>query len=128
MSVCFYAKDFLGAFMGAGSNALTAYDYPENTYIVSLDSGGADAIIKFTNNSDVRWFCINYDVPPQAADEKAFSDRLDAVLKDKEDKEISRGVRYALLDGKVYALFTVGFEAADGKKHTELYGFSETAS
>lgn len=128
MSVCFYAKDFLGAFMGARSNDLTAYDYPDNTYTVSVDAGGADAIIKFTNKSDVRWFCINYDVPPIVADEKAFSDKLDAVLKDKEDKEISRGVRYAMVEGKIYALFTVGFEAADGKKHTELYGFSDSAT
>lgn len=125
MSVCFYAKDFLGSFMGAGNNSLTALDYPENIYTVSVDEGGADAIIRFTNESDVRWFCINYDPPFVIEDESIFTDKLEKVIADSKDKEISRGVRYAQLDGKIYALFTVGFESEDGTTHTELYGFSE---
>ena len=125
MSVCFYAKDFLGSFMGAGPNSLSVLDFPENVYTVSVDEGGADAVIRFTNESDVRWFAINYEPPFKVEDEKLFTDKLDKAIKDSEDKEISRGVRYAQIDGKIYALFTVGFESADGTKHTELYGFSD---
>lgn len=127
MSVCFYAKDFLGAFMGAGANSLSVLDYPENVYTVSVNEGGADAIIRFTNESDVRWFAINYEPPFKVDNEQAFTDKLEKVISGSKDKEISRGVRYAQIDGTVYALFTVGFEGEDGTKHTELYGFSDKA-
>lgn len=123
-----FARDFIGAFVGAKSNDLTATIFPENVYSVVKDDGTGDAVIRYDNDGDIRYVLFNYDIPTSTPDESYFSGKLDDAVKASGDKENARAVRYAQLDGRIYALFTVELEAEDGTKHTGMYGFSKELS
>ncbi|MBR1738900.1 MAG: hypothetical protein IJ737_01290 [Ruminococcus sp.] len=124
-----YARDVIGSFMNVYTNGMSIEGYAENTFIVRQNGTEVTGIMQLTDEGDIRWFSINYDVPSSVIPEGSFDSDIDAYLAELDDVASvgDKGVRYMQTNGRVYALYTVTVTSSDGNNKVINTAFSKSA-